>query len=200
MENFQFTEEELKYINDDIFNKENNIHATLLISDKYYIYATLPQGWYNFTVAENEKMDCLNHLRDKGVNANITYSGIFLNINEPRIVNILVATNCDKIVKDLRSILVLMNKKERLIAKDIKAHTDLGEDYNRESFEDTILDYFNDDEDLVVDFTKSPKDSDVKYLQLMKLMQDKNRHEIKQQKLDMEACELAIRENKLMRS
>ncbi|MFQ6724413.1 MAG: hypothetical protein ACLRFE_03685 [Clostridia bacterium] len=89
-------------------------------------------------------------------------------------------------------------KQESLIQKDIKKHTDLGEEYNRTSFEETILDYFNDDEDLVVDLSKSAKDIDVKYLQLMKLMQDKNRYEIKQQKLDMESMELAIRENKLL--
>ena len=140
MENFQFTEQELKYINDDIFNKENDIYATRLISDKYYIYATLPQGWYSFEVAEDEKMDCLNHLRQEGVNANITYTGIFVNIKKPRTIHILLSTDGEKIVKHLRSILVLQHKRlqqESLIQKDVKTRTDYGEQYNRESMYET---------------------------------------------------------------
>ncbi|MBQ7797801.1 MAG: hypothetical protein IJ371_01615, partial [Clostridia bacterium] len=89
--------------------------------------------------------------------------------------------------------------KERLIPQAIDNYTNLGDDYNRDSFYETVAEYVREDITLDVDLTKSPEDKDVKFLQLMKVMQDKYRHEAKQQKLDMEACEIAIRENELMK-
>ena len=56
----------------------------------------------------------------------------------------------------------------------IKAN-DLGEYYNRESFNDTIIECLANDETLIVDQNKPVQDSDIKQLRLAKILQDKNR-------------------------
>ncbi len=202
MDNIQFTDEEIKYINSDINDQTQNIHRRLnTINDIFYLYANLPKGTYILEISYHS--DFCNQLEYFNIPSWITsnkYVHFIISKENENKRLFLAVDNIDHHIKSLRKQVVLnQREKERLIQKSIKSHTDLGEEYNRNSFEDTILDYFNDDEDLVVDLTKSPKDKDVKYLQLMKLMQDKNRYEIKQQKLDMEACELAIREQNLMK-
>ena len=210
---------EIDYINADIFDNTQDIHAYALyreskfLPNKYNIRCSnIPKGVYslhdkvNFHINTRLEMvygDLSDSLREAFENWGYFSFKVLgdckflLEIKKCNRKDIerIVATLREQALKNHKK---LQQEQETLIQKDIKQHTDLGENYNRESFESTIIDYFVDDEDLVVDLTKSPKDKDVKYLQLMKLMQDKNRHEVEQQILDMQATELAIRENNLL--
>jgi len=210
---------EIDYINADIFDNTQDICAyavhneSKLLPNKYNIRCSnIPKGIYSLH-------DNVNfHFNTK---YNMVYGDLSDSLREAfenwGDFSFKVLGNCEFLLqvkrckhKDIERIVVTLREQAlknyknsqqeqgTLIQKDIKQHTDLGEDYNRESFESTVIDYFIDDDDLEVDLSKSPKDKDVKYLQLMKLMQDKNRYEVKQQVLDMEATEIAIRENNLL--
>jgi len=220
MEEIEFTDKELAYIKADIHDETQDIY----ISGIARIKASLPKGKYCILVDDiDDRLYMCDDLMayydisaiPKIANDDLkflhkfcytcTAPGVTFNVHSNMSIEFSLIHERPEhfahIIHTLRKQAIYNSKltQESLIQQDIKFHTDLGEEYNRQSFEDAILDYFNDDEDLMVDTSKSIKDKDVKYLQLMKLMQDKNRHEIKQQQLDMEATELAIRENKLMR-
>jgi len=63
-------------------------------------------------------------------------------------------------------------KDERLIAKQVRRCTNLGEDYNRESLYDTVEDYLQNGEDLVIEPSKqSQADAVVDYLKYLNLEQ-----------------------------
>ena len=221
MDNTQFTDNELDYIKRDIFDSDQDIYVYAkypnmpkCLPNTYNIACkNLPIGSYSL---KSKNIDL--HFNTKWKLFYIDRNFMDIRYTEEDVLNFIMRESFDRIMfqvkrckrKDIERIVATLREQalfnqrkleqnnQTLIQKDIKKHTDLGEDYNRDSFVDTIMDYFYDNEDLIVDSSKSPKDRDVKYLQLMKLMQDKNRHEIKQQKLDMEACELAIRENNLI--
>lgn len=210
---------EIDYINADIFDNSQEIHAYAvyheikLLPNNYNIRCTnIPNGIYSL----HDKVNF--HFNTK---YNMVYGDLSDSLREAfenwGDFSFKVLGNCEFLLqvkrckhKDIKRIVITLREQAlknyknsqqeqgTLIQKDIKQHTDLGEDYNRESFESTVIDCFIDDDDLLVDLTKSPKDKDVKYLQLIKLMQDKNRYEVKQQQLDMEASEIAIRENNLL--
>ncbi|MBQ8522942.1 MAG: hypothetical protein IJ458_04755 [Clostridia bacterium] len=211
MENIQFTEKELKYINASILDKTHDIH----IDGIQTIKATLPKGKYNIFVAECE--DRLTICDDLRVFYNIKATpsliknrfGVEFAITaNMKIEFSLVHERYEcfaYIIHSLREQVIcnrkiLKQKKERLIEKDIKSRsTNLGEDYNRNSFFETIWECTQLDETLDVDLSKSPKDNDVNLLQFAKIQQDKLRLRKKQQELDMEAMEIAIREQELMK-
>ena len=70
----------------------------------------------------------------------------------------------------------LSKQQESLIVKDIKSRsTDLGEEYNRESFYSTIYECLINNETLEVDKTKPVNNYDTKNLRLLKIMQEKSR-------------------------
>jgi hypothetical protein len=203
--NLNLNENESKYVNASLDDNTQDIYREYISNTSSIIRCKLPKGGYNLVFrSPKDAQKAYADFRMKGLKAFRNDNRVLITLDNPTQISLNVSGGGSKYLIELLRKQVIHNNRlygdERLIAKDIKSRsTDLGEDYNRESFESTIIDYFNDDENLVVDLTKSPKDSDVKYLQLMKLMQDKNRYEIKQQKLDMEAMELAIREQKLMR-
>ena len=110
----------------------------------------------------------------------------------------------EEIVRSLRTQAVVNAKKlskeqESLIAKDIKAHTDLGEAYNRESFYATLYECLENDETLEVDFTKSPTDKDVNVLQCAKLQQDKNRLLAERKEIDNEISQIEKHREELLK-
>ena len=109
----------------------------------------------------------------------------------------------EEIVRSLRTQAVmnarnLSNQQESLIKKDIKNHTDLGEDYNRESFFRTIYECLENDETLEVDFTKSPADKDVNILQVAKLGQNKKRLLAERNEIDNEIAEIEKRRQEII--
>ena len=207
MKNIKFTETELQYINAAIDDPHQLVSRTFnaFFRKPFLTASFLSKGNYRLAIEDpQERITCVNELLHRfNMPAHATKYGVEFTILYDTLIS-LPLTDIESNVISLRKQDVLNRRKfakkqETLIQKDIKTRTDLGEEYNRQSFEDTILDYFNDDENLIVDHSKSIKDPDIRYLQLMKLMQDKNRYEIKQQKLDMEAMELAIREQNLMK-
>ena len=213
---------DIEYVEADIFDCDNDIYvyATYPNMPKYlpntYNLAcrNLPLGSYSL---KGKHIDLhfdtifkLAHTDDNFLDVRYTESDVFnFIVRETRDRILLQVKKCNRknienIVKDLRRQLILKQKQlgqdnQTLIQKDIKSHTDLGEDYNRESFYDTIWECVDIDETLDVDLTKSPKDKDINLLHFAKLMQDKSRLSAKQKELDKEKAELHQREIELMK-
>lgn len=62
-------------------------------------------------------------------------------------------------------------QKLTLIQKDIKKHTDWGEEYNRESFYDTIEECLMNGDTLLIDSNNHSDDKDARFLRYMRLEQ-----------------------------
>lgn len=166
----------------------------------------LPKGTYNF----NSNKVCMffgtRYDFEHGIKTNVTWSydpnHFSFTVTEPGEVKIEVKNviNIRKYVQSLRrQALANLHNQESLIQKDIKKHTDLGEEYNRTSFYDTIDECLIDGEDLIVDQTKSATDSDVKYLKLMRLEQLSVKLYEEQQRLNQARKELEQEANELLK-
>ena len=218
MEKTQFTEQELEYINADPFDKSQPIYAYAtsregkILPTRYNIKCiNLPKGSYDaglkvsyhfntiYAIAYGDLYDKLERYSELG----------HLSFNIVNNCEIMLKTKLckrqtvEEIVRSLRTQAVmnarnLSNQQESLIKKDIKNHTDLGEDYNRESFLRTIYECLENDETLEVDFTKSPTDKDVNILQVAKLGQDKNRLLAKRNEIDNEIAEIEKRRQEII--
>lgn len=194
MENIQFNEDELKYINADIYDKSQNVHIekySRLIINTYNISCNnLPIGTYtldinlNLPMTEYASMFC-GYLRGKLIDNSTPTSNFSFNILDNCRFLLKTQYPCRKstiqnAVLSLRTQAVvnarnLSKQEQSLIARDIKSHTNLGEDYNRESFYATIYECLANDETLEVDTTKPVNNCDTKNLRLFKIMQEKNR-------------------------
>lgn len=204
--NLILNKEEENYVNASLEDTAQDIYRVSNFSNiGSTIYCNLPKGSYNFVFrTPKDANNAYASFRLKGLDAFCNDNRVLLTINQNTKLSFPVLSGGTKHLINLLRLQVVHNNRlyggERLIEKVIKSRsTDLGEIYNRQSFEDNIMDYFNDNEDLNVDLTKSIKDTDVKYLQLMKYMQDKNRYDIKKQQLDMEEMELELREQTLLK-
>ena len=112
--------------------------------------------------------------------------------------------NMRKVHRQLEARAIIRNKgvknsNDSLIKKEIKAHTDLGEEFNRTSFYDTISECIELGEDLIVDTSKSPADPDIKYLQMNKYMQDEAKLVRERQKLEQKIRDLKQKQYELMK-
>lgn len=209
MKNAKFGLEELLYLHDGIFNSKHPIYAKYASNHKANIVCNnIPNGFYSI------KFDDFD-LASINESALCTDPCLSVNLDTRKgstILNIEVLDNCDfQIIIDRidtsiavhtlrqQAVLNARNQKTSLIKQDIARHTDLGKEYNRISFYDTIEDCIADGDDLIVDETKSPRDMDVKYLQIMKVMQDKIKLDAEQQALNAKKAELRRRENELLK-
>lgn len=175
--NHNFNEKELEYINASIDDQSQDIHREYIKSTTY-INCKLPKGHYlmKFRSTKDTKK-AHGDLLVKGLKASINRNIVCFYLDEPtNFYFSLTSGGNEEIITELRKFAVL-NKRtlqaenERLIAKDIKSHTNLGAEYNRTSFYDTIDECLMDGEDLIIDKTKSLDDYDVKYLRYMYLEQ-----------------------------
>ena len=66
---------------------------------------------------------------------------------------------------------------DRLILKDIKAKTNYGFLYNKQSFIDTVMECFDDGEELIVDKNIVADDSAAKFLYYIKSMQETHKED-----------------------
>ncbi len=219
MEDIQFNEQELEYINADIYDKTQPIYAYAtsregkILPTRYNVRCTnIPKGKYIVNSTVNFHKSTL---------VNIAWGNYYRQLTDrytpPEQFGFDVWDNCEfllkskfckqntiqEIIHSLRTQAVmnarnLSNQQESLIKKDIKTHTDLGEDYNRESFFRTIYECLENDETLEVDFTKSPTDKDVNILQVAKLGQDKKRLLAERNEIDNEIAEIEKRQQEII--
>lgn len=206
MEEIKFTFNEKQYINAYIDDRTQDIHRNYNSnSDVIYMCAKLPQGTYVLEISDNS--DICNQLEYFDIPSWVTSNKYvhFIITNETANKRFfLAADDIDDHVKNLRKQVVLRKRElqqaqERLIKKDIKSRTDLGEDYNRESFYTTLYEYLENDETLEVDFTKSPTDKDVNVLQCAKLQQDKNRLLAERKEIDNEISQIEKHREELLK-
>ena len=162
MKKFKYSKYDLDYLKANIFSATQDIY----ISGHNSITADLPKGKYSVVVGENENCQYIcNELKrlynlktfeceDKnGFEFDIT--GDYKHFS----FHLYYTDHLGDIVLSLRE-QAIYNKRlgyETLIQKDIKAN-DLGEDYNRESFNDTIIECLANDETLIVDQNKPVQD------------------------------------------
>ena len=214
-DNNQFTEQELKFINADIFDTTNDIYATILINGQYSIYATLPSGWYKFNIANDELLTCLKHLRQDGISTNMYHGGIIIHLTNTQTAHIVVKNNRDEIVKELRKQAILNSmsskrKTKNLVEKaiqrrnniSIKHHgqkSDLGQAYNLKSLYETANECLAEDITIELDESKPTTDLVVRYLRAIKLKQDMMRLEAKQQASDEEKLDIEKHQNELFK-
>lgn len=190
----QFTEDELSYINSDIYDHSQNIHikkySRLFISNYTINCKNLAIGDYSldpniyFSMKEHASMVC-GSLHGKLSNISTSLGTFSFSVLDNCSFSLRTQYSCRKstiqdVVRSLRmqSITNAKNtiKQESLIVKDIKSHgTDLGEEFNRDSFYSTIYECLINNETLEVDTTKPVSDYDTKNLRLLKIMQEKNR-------------------------
>ena len=190
----QFTEEELSYINANVYDSTQNVYiekpSKLFISNYNIRCRNLAKGKYSLDTTiglpmhEQAGMIC-GDLRGKLADESISLGFFTFNILDNCTFSLRTQYPCRKstiqdVVRSLRmqSITNAKNtiKQESLIVKDIKSRsTDLGEDYNRESFYSTIYDCLANNETLEVDKTKPVNNYDTKNLRLLKIMQEKSR-------------------------
>ena len=112
MNKTQFTEAELKYINTDIDDLNQDIHRRFnTIDDNFYLYAKLPNGKYHIDIEFlSGSMACVIDLKAFDVHAHTVENGVEFTINnQPRIMLYLedVSTN----VVSLRRQAVLNQRK-----------------------------------------------------------------------------------------
>lgn len=84
MKEYKFTKEELKYINADIDDQNQDIYRRFnSIDNGFYLYAKLPKGTYNLYIKSNSeiKTNCYWELLHFGIDAYIVDTGIEFKIN-----------------------------------------------------------------------------------------------------------------------
>jgi hypothetical protein len=84
MDNLQFTDKELEYINAGIDDQSQNIHRRFNgIDNSFYLYAKLPKGTYNLYIKSNSeiKTNCYWELLHFGIDSYIVDTGIEFKIN-----------------------------------------------------------------------------------------------------------------------
>jgi hypothetical protein len=70
-----------------------------------------------------------------------------------------------------------MNTEDSLIIQAIKSKTYYSHSYNKQSFIDTIMEYFDDGEELIVDKSIVADDSAAKFLYYIKQMQETHKED-----------------------
>ena len=186
----KFTEQELAYINADIYDKSQPIHTyakkikNSILPNKYIIKCVnIPQGEY---VTRN------NISFHNTTVHNMAYGFFYKRLIEVypdmgyfefEVLNdcefVLKSKHCkqetiEKIIRSLRKQAVVNKQnlnKESLIQKDIKSHTNLGEDYNRESFYSTINECIVDKIPIEIDPNNKVIDADTISLHSAQLIQ-----------------------------
>ena len=209
MNNEIFTDEELKFINCNPLDTSNTIYATYpILSSDFYVYVNhITPGKYQIDLHNKANIESFRKsIKYLGKINSIKGTTISFSIKMRRSFLIFAELNLAEgieLVKNLRKQVVLNNRilkeKERLIAKQIKTYTNLGEEYNRNSFVDTILECMENNEELLVDCTKSPKDQDVKFLCLMQITQQENNIAKEQEILNNKKFELEQRKVELLK-
>lgn len=224
----QFTEQELAYINIDVFDKTQSIyaycsHKTIKgFPAKYKIYCNeMPKGHYRLE-GKNIDFDTTTVWRiGYGFEPNLKpyydtskkYGFDFI-INAPCSFGLTITCkDVENYVKELRKQAILNGiclkpKTERLIEKTIQKRenisikragqkTDLGKAYNERSLYETAQECLDEDITIALDESKPTSDLFVRYLHAMKLKQDMQRLEKKQQSLDKEKSDIKRRKNEL---
>ena len=112
MKNIQFTEQELKYINADIDDQNQDIYRRFnTLNDRFYLCASLPNGKYHIDIEWlSASMACVIDLKAFDVNAYTVENGVEFTINnQPRVMLYLedVSTN----VVSLRKQAILNQRK-----------------------------------------------------------------------------------------
>lgn len=209
MNNEIFTDEELKFINCNPLDTSNTIYATYpILSSDFYVYVNhITPGKYQMDLHTNKNIESFRKsIKYLGKINSVNGTKVSFSIKMRRSFLIFAELNLAdgiELVKNLRKQVVLnnriINEKKRLIAKQIKTYTNLGEQYNRNSFIDTILECMENNEELLVDCSKSAKDQDVKFLCLMQITQQENNIAKKQQILDAQKTELEQRKVELLK-
>lgn len=194
-DNIKFKDNELDYINENIFDSTQNIYVYAkypnmpkCLPNTYNIACkNLPIGEYSL---KGKHIDL--HFNTKWKLAYIDRN--FMDIrytNESDVFNFIMRESLDRImfqvkskykdiesiVKELRRQAIFNQRKleqnnQALIQMDIKNHTDLGEQYNRESFYATINECIQDDTTLEIDSNNTLIDADTISLHSAKLIQD----------------------------
>ena len=186
----EFTEQELEYINADVFDKSQQIYAycvnteSKILPNIYTIKCLdLPKGKYDAGLKVNFHFNtryyiAYGHFHDK----------LHERYSESGRLKFDIIDNCDVLLKTklckrptveekvyaLRTQIVLNTRKlnkESLIQQDIKTHTDLGEAYNRESFYSTINECIVDEIPINIDPTNTLIDADTISLHSAQLIQ-----------------------------
>ncbi|MBQ8522941.1 MAG: hypothetical protein IJ458_04750 [Clostridia bacterium] len=191
MQNYEF---DIDYIHDGVFSSKNNIRAycpnreSKILPNKYNICCTnLPQGTYSI---KNSKINFHFNTR-----YSMVYGDLFDSVRETYEnygdFSFKVLGDCEFMLqlkrckrKDIEQIVIslreqavknqnnLQQKQESLIQKDIKSHTDLGEEYNRESFYATLNECAQDEFKIEIDPNNTLIDADTISLHSAKLIQD----------------------------
>ncbi|MBQ7880818.1 MAG: hypothetical protein IJ358_03140 [Clostridia bacterium] len=170
MAEFNFSEKELSYINDDIFNAKNEIYVKCISNNLHQILCTLPHGKYSIGFPNQQalKFFCCKMMLDKKV-VNTNGLTAFFEMNGDCNLDVRILCNpeiVEGMVKDLRCQAVINSR---------KLHTNYGGNYNSESFYDTIMDCMSNDTTLLVDPDMPNNDKDRLFLRLMKIVQEENR-------------------------
>ena len=207
MKNY-FTKEDLAEIYADPFDKSRQIYACAKYPKRPTIFpntytikcSNLPLGLYIIRnkkirfFASNEPTSQNNN--NRGFKTGYFEYGYFgFEISAPNTELKLKIENCiavDDIIIELREKAIINRTKNNktLIEQDIIYRSNFGEEYNRESFYNTIYDCLDDDETLLIDMSKSVQDPDVKQLRLASISQQKNRLKRQIENLNKEEQEL----------
>lgn len=207
------------YIYSDVFDKTKSVYAypcynlPQFLPNKYVIACeNLPIGFYRisnknvdfmpeqFSIADIEKSDIKVKRCENG---DLTFV-----VTNPKNKFRLQARKCrniEMLVQGLRRLVVLNSGIEHktLLQKDIEDRlhfrfkTDFGNTYNADSLLDTVDECLELDETIELDDSKDIANPYVRYLQTMKLHQDKKRFAVKQEALEKERLDIEARQNRL---
>ena len=205
---YNLTPKEYDYISASVNDCSQEIRLSLY-GDTLGISGKLVQGSYWITFNSSRDADKAYNELIKNNNLTIKRDNNYISFtdyNAPIPIHFPISLHggATGIVRELRRQVVLNRRElksaqtnQTLIQQDIKKHTNLGEEYNRTSFYDTIDECLMDEEDLIVDNNVPNNDSDVVYLKLMRLEQLSMKMDDERRRINKERKNLTAIQNQL---